>query len=110
MRARTFSAVLAAALSLGAAALLIPSLGRAGDDRDHHHGGFFHHSWWGPPRDVRAMLAQVSSRNLRDDDLKLVSFGTRHTLSSQTDPNRGIGAARDWIKSQLDADAARSNG
>jgi hypothetical protein len=64
----------------------------------------------GPPRDVRATLAQVSARNLRDDDLKLVSFGTRHTLSAQTDPVRGIGAARDWIKSQFDADAARSNG
>ncbi len=27
---------------------------------------------------------------------KLVSFGTRHTLSSPTDPKRGIGAARSW--------------
>ena len=27
---------------------------------------------------------------------KLVSFGTRHTLSSATDPERGIGAARAW--------------
>ncbi|WP_374526615.1 M28 family peptidase [Sphingopyxis sp.] len=27
---------------------------------------------------------------------KLVSFGTRHTLSSSTDPKRGIGAARNW--------------
>lgn len=27
---------------------------------------------------------------------KLVSFGTRHTLSSATDPRRGIGAARTW--------------
>lgn len=27
---------------------------------------------------------------------KLVSFGTRHTLSSPTDPTRGIGAARNW--------------
>ena len=107
MRARTFAAVLAAALAIGAAALLIPSFGRAGDD--HHHGGF-PHSWWGPPRDVRGMLAQVSARNLRADDLKLVSFGTRHTLSSQTDPNRGIGAARDWIKSQFDQIAATSGG
>ncbi|KAK7548754.1 putative zinc metalloprotease [Phyllosticta citricarpa] len=28
----------------------------------------------------------------------LASYGTRHTCSSQTDPNRGIGAARDWIE------------
>ncbi len=27
---------------------------------------------------------------------RLVSFGTRHTLSSATDPKRGIGAARNW--------------
>ncbi|TZG29537.1 M28 family peptidase [Sphingomonas montanisoli] len=27
---------------------------------------------------------------------KLVSFGTRHTLSTTTDPRRGIGAARTW--------------
>ena len=27
---------------------------------------------------------------------KLVAFGTRHTLSSQDDPARGIGAARAW--------------
>jgi Peptidase family M28 len=31
----------------------------------------------------------------------LVSFGTRHTLSSTTDPKRGIGAARAWAASRL---------
>ncbi|MGB5077897.1 MAG: M20/M25/M40 family metallo-hydrolase, partial [Sphingorhabdus sp.] len=34
---------------------------------------------------------------------KLVSFGTRHTLSSEDDPKRGIGAARRWAKSEFDA-------
>ncbi|WP_178139144.1 M20/M25/M40 family metallo-hydrolase [Erythrobacter sanguineus] len=38
----------------------------------------------------------VSAERLRGDVEKLVSFGTRHTLSSQTDPERGIGAAVDW--------------
>ncbi|MFN3988779.1 MAG: M20/M25/M40 family metallo-hydrolase [Erythrobacter sp.] len=38
----------------------------------------------------------VSQARLRADVEKLVSFGTRHTLSSQTDPKRGIGAAVDW--------------
>ncbi len=33
---------------------------------------------------------------------KLVSFGTRHTLSSPTDPVRGIGAARAWAADALD--------
>jgi hypothetical protein len=107
MGARLRSAVLAVALVIAAAVLLIPSGGRAGDrGRDHEHGG----SWWGPPRTVRTMLDQVSARNLRADDLALVGFGTRHTLSQQDDPNHGIGAARDWIFSQFQQDAARSNG
>jgi Peptidase family M28 len=72
-----------------------------------------HHAlqrWWKPPADVRAMLRDVSADRLQAYDHKLVSFGTRHTLSSQTDPSRGIGAARDWIKSQFDAIAATSQG
>lgn len=32
---------------------------------------------------------------------KLVSFGTRHTLSSPDDPARGIGAARRWVAGEL---------
>jgi hypothetical protein len=41
---------------------------------------------------------------------KLASFGTRHTLSSQDDPNRGIGAARDWIFQKLQGYAGGSDG
>jgi Peptidase family M28 len=39
---------------------------------------------------------EVSAERLEEDVAKLVSFGTRHTLSTQTDPKRGIGAAVDW--------------
>jgi hypothetical protein len=38
---------------------------------------------------------------LKADVEKLVSFGTRHTLSSATDPKRGIGAARNWGASEF---------
>jgi hypothetical protein len=38
----------------------------------------------------------VSEERLKADVAKLVSFGTRHTLSAQDDPARGIGAAVDW--------------
>ncbi|PKP63519.1 MAG: peptidase M28, partial [Alphaproteobacteria bacterium HGW-Alphaproteobacteria-9] len=38
----------------------------------------------------------VSEDRLRGDVEKLVSFGTRHTLSAQDDPERGIGAAVNW--------------
>ena len=39
-----------------------------------------------------------------------MSFGTRHTLSSQTDPERGIGAARDWLLGEFQRAAATSDG
>jgi len=102
MRARTFAPALAGAAALAAAALVLPAGGAAHHDQPD--------SWWNPPRDVRAMLGDISARQLRSDDLTLVGFGTRHTLSSQSDPHRGIGAARDWIRSQFEQDAARSGG
>lgn len=40
--------------------------------------------------------ADVSQDRLRADVEAMVGFGTRHTLSSQTDPARGIGAAVNW--------------
>ena len=39
---------------------------------------------------------------LKADVEKLVSFGTRHTLSSATDPRRGIGAARAWAAQEFE--------
>lgn len=38
---------------------------------------------------------------LKADVEKLVSFGTRHTLSSPDHPTRGIGAARRWFGAEL---------
>ncbi|QPQ56025.1 M28 family peptidase [Allosphingosinicella flava] len=45
----------------------------------------------------------VSQDRLRADIDKLVSFGTRHTLSSLTDPKRGIGAALNWAEGEFKA-------
>lgn len=39
---------------------------------------------------------EVSEERLRSDMDTIVGFGTRHTLSAQDDPERGIGAAVDW--------------
>jgi Zn-dependent M28 family amino/carboxypeptidase len=39
-----------------------------------------------------------------------VSFGTRNTLSEQNNPNRGIGAARDWLYGEFQKAAAQSGG
>ncbi|MFL6737230.1 MAG: M28 family peptidase [Sphingomonas sp.] len=52
---------------------------------------------------LRAIVAPVSQAQLRHTIETLVSFGTRHTLSSQTDPKRGIGAALGWTKSQFES-------
>jgi Peptidase family M28 len=43
------------------------------------------------------MLKEVSAKRIETDIRKLVSFGSRNTNSSQDNPTRGIGAARDWL-------------
>ena len=50
---------------------------------------------------LRAIVAPVSQAKLRHSIETLVGFGTRHTLSSQTDPKRGIGAALNWAQGQF---------
>lgn len=59
---------------------------------------------------LRALLAQIDPNRIQATIQKLVSFGTRHTASSQTDPVRGIGAATAWVTQQMQAFAATSNG
>ncbi len=50
---------------------------------------------------IENMVAEVNSDSLQAHILKLVSFGTRSTLSTTTDPKRGIGAARNWVLSRF---------
>jgi len=63
-----------------------------------------------PDPDLRALLRQIDSDRIKATIEKLVSFGTRHTASSQTDPVRGIGAATAWVYGQLQDIAATSSG
>jgi hypothetical protein len=63
-----------------------------------------------PDRELRALLREIDPRRIEATVRRLVAFGTRHTLSTQTDPVRGIGAARDWIFEQMTAYAAASGG
>jgi hypothetical protein len=51
---------------------------------------------------IEKIVSEISAKNVETTIRKLVSFGTRHTMSSQDDPNRGIGAARRWIKAEMD--------
>lgn len=45
---------------------------------------------------------QISAKRIEQDIRKLVSFGTRHTLSETKSDTRGIGAARRWIKAEFE--------
>lgn len=53
------------------------------------------------PPPPRAIADQVSQESLRAMVERLVSFGTRHTLSSADHPTRGIGAARRWTEAEF---------
>ncbi len=55
-------------------------------------------------------LADVNRNDLRETINGLVSCGTRHSLSSWTDPKRGIGCGRDHIVSEFKKIAAESGG
>ena len=63
-----------------------------------------------PDRELRAIMREVDPGRIEAVVRRLVAFGTRHTLSTQDDPVRGIGAARDWIFEQLQGYAAASGG
>src|SRR5499425_2873471 len=65
-----------------------------------------------PPLDpaLRDLLLQVDPGRIEATIQTLVSFGTRHTASSQTDPVRGIGAATNWVFGQMQGFAAASGG
>ena len=43
------------------------------------------------------MLKEISAKNIETTIRKLVTFGTRNTLSEQDNSTRGIGAARDYL-------------
>ncbi|KAK4621587.1 putative zinc metalloprotease [Fulvia fulva] len=56
------------------------------------------------------MIKDVAEDRVENIINKLVSFHTRHTLSTQNSTTRGIGAARDWIYKEMQASAEPSEG
>ena len=70
----------------------------------------------GPPkardRDpmIEAILGEVSEARIKTRIERLAGFGTRHTLSDPAPEDRGIGAARRWIKAEMERSAAASGG
>ncbi len=61
----------------------------------------FNYAWGQVPASTNMKLydiiESVSADRIQNDIEKLVSFGTRHTLSDTVSDTRGIGAARRWI-------------
>jgi len=60
--------------------------------------------------EIEQMVKEVSSDSLQSYIKTLVAFGTRNTLSTQGDPKRGIGAARNWVLGKFNQFAKESNG
>ena len=60
--------------------------------------------------EIEKMVAEISPANIEATVRKLVSFKTRHTLSSTTSADTGIGAARNWIKAELERTGRESGG
>ena len=56
---------------------------------------------------IREMIDQVSEARIKAILEKLESFGTRNTMSNADDPNRGVGAARNWILKEMQSYSPR---
>ena len=59
---------------------------------------------------IEKMVSEVNADSLKSYINKLVSFGTRSTLSTTTDNKKGIGAAREWVASKFNEYAKNTNG
>ncbi|WP_276359974.1 M20/M25/M40 family metallo-hydrolase [Daejeonella sp. H1SJ63] len=59
---------------------------------------------------IKSMVDEVSSKNIESIVRKLVSFETRHSMSDTLSSKTGIGAARNWIRSELESYSKSSGG
>src|ERR1700722_2363928 len=80
-----------------ARASTVSSLAAASARPDDHH-------------DLRAAVREIDPNRIQTIITTLAGFGTRHTGSSQTDPNRGIGAAISYVTGLMNDIAATSGG
>ena len=60
--------------------------------------------------EIAKMVSEVSPDSLQSYINTLVAFGTRNTLSTQTDAKSGIGAARNWVLKKFNEFAKNANG
>jgi peptidase M28-like protein len=55
-----------------------------------------------PNPEIAAIAGEISPQRIEATIRRLVAFGTRNSLSDTESATRGIGAARRWIKAQLE--------
>jgi Zn-dependent M28 family amino/carboxypeptidase len=104
---RTFlsASVVTAAAAVTAPAVAAPAASAQGND-----GPGIPIQAQSPDPQLMALLREIDTDRIEATVNRLAAFGTRHTLSSQDDPVRGIGAARDWIFDRMSEFAAASGG
>jgi hypothetical protein len=56
---------------------------------------------------IAKIVSEISQERIADIMKKLGSFETRNTLSDPNQPNRGVGAARQWVFDQLQSYSPR---
>lgn len=56
------------------------------------------------------MIDEISSERIENYIKKLVSFHTRHNMSSRENPSQGIGAAWNWVKPEMEKNIPASGG
>jgi Zn-dependent M28 family amino/carboxypeptidase len=61
-------------------------------------------------QEINKMVDEISAGNIEKTVRQLVSFHTRHNLSVQDNPSQGIGAAWNWIKTEMEKNIPASQG
>jgi hypothetical protein len=60
--------------------------------------------------EIKKMVDEISKEKIEAHVRKLVSFYTRHNLSDQNSPDKGIGASWNWIKAEMERSIPSSEG
>ncbi|MDB5196534.1 MAG: peptidase [Flaviaesturariibacter sp.] len=60
--------------------------------------------------EIESMVKEISSDSLKSYINRMVTFGTRNTLSTTTDKKKGIGAAREWVVQRFNEFGKNSGG
>jgi hypothetical protein len=60
--------------------------------------------------EIKKMVDEISRDKIEQSVRKLVSFHTRHNMSDKNNPKEGIGAAWNWIRSEMSMNIPASEG